>query len=185
MIGQRKLKECTFEFKSAVLKKAALFPFFKQNGVIDGCMLLLKENEREVFYLPAEDIKKTPLSNTRINLHLHELRSISEEISKIEKKSLWHYDPWWLLDKHTNLRKEEVDILKKSNCVAELKSVSNLFFSLNEVNSKVVFAIQKNDTFSGFRKLSPALSPRVAKPSQKKISVEQKNGWYLAPFWKN
>ena len=120
-VSARRLCHRRLRGQGSLTRDACLFPFFDRAGGVAQVMLLTADSDRICLVRWRPRLFRVPAWGP---ICLREALPAFPEITAENLKSvetLWHYDPWWMLDNDRYAGHRAVPILKATNCADQLR----------------------------------------------------------------
>lgn len=184
-VSARRLKRCSLKTVGRSIRKAGIFPFFDQQGCVKWVMIVAPDLPG-IHVLPwSTGLFRVPMFGAIALFDLDTpLQQITEENLK-PIQTLWHYDPWWVLDRDDYIGHWAVNQLKATNCVNRFqRNVKKVYFrrDLSRLNFVAVVSDKKKETsLIGWKEsFLPPPAPAVPPPPTPRPTTI----WSFDPIWK-
>ena len=163
----------------------SLFPLFDDDGVVFRHMVVTADSAKialvppEVVGLGRGLFRARRLASTWSGL------VDSDRSSAEQSASLWHFDPWWVLDQERFGGHPAVPVLKGTNLPGVATEVDGIWFS-RDLRRVTWYRTKKNGE-SVVERFGPELLRSLARQrvpeSSPIVPVPESREWVLRPFW--
>ncbi|MHC4443813.1 MAG: hypothetical protein ACYTF1_04810 [Planctomycetota bacterium] len=184
-VSARRLKNRTLKTRGRYIHEADIFPFFDRQGRIKWIMILAPDLPG-IHVLPwSTGLFRVPIFGT-VNLFDLDtpLQQITEENIK-PIQTLWHYDPWWVLDRDDYIGHWAVNQLKATNCVNRFqKNIKMVYFRRDLSRLNMVHIQEKKKRESSYEGWKNTFLPPPAPATPPPTMPLTTTIWSLDPIWK-
>lgn len=161
----------------------SILPFIDREGRVKR-VLTVAPDSGEIGVLPGEVV--LPRISNLGSIHIPEHIPLFYPIRKAELDelcSLWHFDPWWLLDADCYRDHWARSPLKATNCVS--RTTHHLMSVLYRSNLSAAIAILYKTRPAGFcmARWKPHFLPQQPPPRIADRPVPSSGDWILDPLW--
>jgi hypothetical protein len=166
-------------------ESCTLLPFFDSGGVVRRVMVVTAGTSELRFFAPSEAVVRIPLwGPIQLATSSPALRVLEyEDLDPL--KSLWHYDPWWLLTSPGEPQNDRARLLKQTNCVGRFDpaagTVQRLLYARDL--TRVAWLVCTSAGSTSWKRFRSKLLPQREEVPSKEPRGSRKFGWQLAPFW--
>lgn len=116
-VDLKQLHRTTVHMRGGNLRRASIFPFFDQEGVVHAVMLVWPGSTEILVIDYAPELLRVSWRG-HVDLFAQASDLLDARGPVLEKLTkLWHWDPWWVLKKKPWRAHSAVEALKRTNCV--------------------------------------------------------------------
>lgn len=181
---QKTLVKRRITFRDKILDMATLFPMFDSRGKV-RTLILVDHEGHEIYQMVWSPrlVKVSLFGSVSVKRNFQGLASVTGD-DAYRMTDLWHYDPWWLLERVPFDRHEATPGLKETNCVEELVGAVSLYYQRDL--SRVAYYYH-NTGGGGLELLglnADSLPERETRQASDLANYPSTSpGWELRPFW--
>lgn len=185
-LSHRALRSRTLRHGRHVAGPAALFPFFRADGTVTHLMIVL-HGDSDIHFVEHQPGRfRVPLVGpVRTEMPVDHLPRIEQSHLPVFR-TLWHHDPWRMLEDPRFADHWAVSPLKATNCadILERADISQLYFRRDL--SRIVWYILRQAGDSSLKRWAPAVLPARRTGRKRAVTVPPGAGdpWILDPIWK-
>lgn len=183
--SQRSLRRRRIELEDGVLERAALFPFFDVEGTTRRVMLT-SENSPRIYLLDWHgDLfeRRWPRRN-RLRQRFSEL-SDATDLDGDRLASLWHFDPWWVLNAPRYTGHSAVPVLRATNIPGYSRDLTGLWFDgkLRRIAYVAEGSGEARRILRFDREFLARLGRQRMEAPRSHVAAPRRDEWRLRPFW--
>ena len=183
-VSATRLHECDVRLGELIIREASLFPFFDRSGRVCFVMLVrpaspaleVLEYQPERFRVPLFGLIEIDDDGGARSLNPRRLESIS---------SLWHFDPWWVLQASRYADHPGLRALIATNAVSRFVSPVVECYYVRDLSRVGWIHGKRGRHSSGYEAFGPEILPQTH-PSAAAVGphpATAATGWRLDPIW--
>ena len=177
-------------FRDEPVERTSIMPLFDQDSQVKQLIIILPEID-DIYIVPWNPrlVKLGFWGSKQLRLDLAELKSYSR-FNSSSFSCLYHYDPWWVLERRRFWRYRDLEQLRLTNCANKFEEgVMAVCFS-RDLSELSKFMIEHGALNFSYRSAKlkemtwrSGLSRSKSGSNRRRINDRITSQWYLDPDW--